>query len=267
VSCSSRASRGLERGLTAAAVAGVFAGFGACAGQSADASTRLAALEARVTRLEQSQHAADASAPETTNSELPPPSAGYAIRLDAGQGWGTMGIDASGGTVVTPAEQHVTSPAEHCKRWARETCAHAARNAAARVQQPADGGFTWVKPAPTIAPESNAAGRACLKREMKRCNEMALSEQRTARLFEWLDAQLSPDRIDAEHSRQLRERLLRQGLPVAATDDVLCTAEFCKISATDAGVGRPLSFGEASEIMYGNGAAYVTRQGYRFPHR
>ena len=237
---------------------------GACASGNSGGSDLLSALEARVAALEARLARGAATKPDST-----PLGTAVVTAPDASLRWDPD--DAS----VEPED-----PMTACWREIERACREQA--AAAEFAHPRssrDGGFDWRRDPAVQSADASVEGRACLKRLGPECARRAKQSQRNDRLRAWLDAQVTPGRVDAAFSERVKKRLEHNndmGLYVG-TATVDCVPEFCRIRiTTDAGsdfaLGAVLDtevdggYGKRSAGMISLGdATYVTRPGYYFP--
>lgn len=137
----------------------------------------------------------------------------------------------------------------------------------------ADGGLAWIRTAPEQPADATELGRACLEQQRAECFQERERDRKRDAHFAWLDAQLTPDRIDRIFSEKVKARL-DQTDPYGPYE-VACTAQFCRLrNASDASSHRgcsavlhtePHPSGGAMRLTWRNGYEYCTRVGFQFP--
>ena len=220
----------------------------ACAGQSADSGQRLASLEGRLSRLEKllapdAASASDASLDEASATVSDGDASSIAVRE------------------TSDASHEATTPLADCKSAAEHQCAERVWMDRVGQQRARDGGLRWVQTEPRPRADSTPAGRACLQRELKQCEQVGRREP----TFDWLDAQLVPGKKDVTLTNEIRTRIAKlTGVPVDSLD-VQCAIQFCRLGpntlAFDAGT-EALGDGFSRYMMDGQ-TWYAVRRGYQ----
>lgn len=246
----------------ATATVAVAVGF-SCAGGTGESPGRFAAMEARLARLEALMSPdAEATGPIGDAGALGP-------LEDASAGASRVRVDAA---ATRDAAQVPDDAFADCLANAERMCSTQGNWDRIRSQRSPDGGFAWIQTEPVPPADSTSAGRACLRKERASCSRIRKAVEREEQMGAWLDAQLTPDRIDHAFSDAVTARIENEGRLPKGSTEVLCTVEFCRIRSKDGtpNVGRELghyaveSSGETRGFRDRPGS-YVSRKGHRFP--
>lgn len=250
------------RVLTALAVGATSLAWVACAGEGPITSSRFAALERRVARLEAARVVAGEDAGFRNNPDVQ--------QNEPHPQW-LMDHDAGASSA---------SPSSACVQEVEESCRYVA--ATAQGKGP-DGGFAWRNTRTLLAAAATSAGRACLARELVRCGNLARNARRWNERCEWMDKQLTPENTDAAFTEQIRRRIAAKRQAPApdggrersaaaemkralASFQVACTAQFCRISGADVlTVERSRAVENAAGLIACATGVFVVRAGYEPP--
>jgi hypothetical protein len=233
--------------LAAAAAPGAWV---ACGGQSADTASRLAGIEERLARLETA--GGDAGAQDASLQDSPADGPAPIV-FPPETGSSRVALDPQ-------------SVKEQCEDRARAACLHEARQS--RDANPS-GAFAWTTEPEAGAEETSPLWRQCMASRRKQCQANAQAherrQQRERDRIRWLDAQLTPDKLDAKFTAEMQQRYAGLNNTAPATGDVACSAKFCRIRKADGGHSNTGFVGGPDAFWDDHGTLYVTRPGHRFP--
>lgn len=189
----------------------------ACASQGTDSGARMAALEARLERLE-GQLTQDAAVVAVEDASVEAAVERSAM-ADAMHGRRSP-VD---GGPRDPAEQ--AAEVALCKTQVETRCSEdLSRKRLEQMRAKLKRKPGWLQPGAPVAPDSTPEGRACLKREREQCDKRFQRD----RVLVWLDSQVEPGKRDEEFTKQIRTRIAEKlGVEPDAVDAV-CALEFCR---------------------------------------
>ena len=255
------AARRLLPGFWNVVLAGAL--FGACAGRAneqAGSAERLAALEQRLSRLEEQVRSG------------PREPAVIGLDSDGGVKWPLPELRLA--DAEPPQVSTAQTPHESCLQQMEASCRS---GGAGRL--PASGGTVVWRKLSADVPAPTARERACLAKERSRCDAEEKQRRRVAERLGRLDAELVSGRVDRAFSDFVTGQLEREPKLKAAGLRAECTTGFCRLSdphaALDAGrydfadVQRSLAALEDAGIgpvaVEHAGKIYFMRAGRPFP--